>query len=698
MVAETVTAPLRQKVMDPACGSGTFLFHSIRALLVAADAAGMDNRAALHLLEDRVFGIDIHPVSAVLARVTYLLAIGRGRLADRDSLTVPVYLGDSVQWTRAAGSFAADDIVIEVDSPDLATVVSVSHEALFDLATVLKFPLASIDNPGHFDRLMNDLADRAQGYRDRSSPFPSIGNLLTSHGVTEEVDRATFQATFQTLCELNADGRDHIWAYFVRNQIRPLWFSSPERRVDVLIGNPPWVAYRFMTEAMQAQFQALSIGRNLWEGGRLTPTQDLVELFIARTVEQFLKAGGRFAFVTPLGVLSRMQFEGFRKGRWAQELSDGPGQSQNVNAAFRPSWDLRQVRPPIFPVPAAVIFGTKAEEPVPMPAETTEFSGRPSHLQESAGETMALSSDTAFVSPYGSRAIQGPTVVPLFMFFVNELAASPIGRPRGTTEVESARSTQEKMPWKELPSISGPVEEQFLRKVQSGQNLTPFRALAPALAVFPVEGDKLLEPAQMTRFPLLRQRWEVLTAAYDANKGKGKLTLSEGLNFQGKFERQLPVPSYRLVYTTSGNRLAAAVLDDTETLINNRLYWFAVASREEGRYLEAILNSGPFGVAVGRMQGQGLFGARDFHTLPWRLPIAQFEKGNAGHAALAALGAEAETVAAGVDIPQGALSIAARQMVRAALVVAGVQQRIDAKVVEVIPALAPAADEEPPSD
>ena len=698
MVATTITHPLEQKVMDPACGSGTFLFHSIRALLAAADEAGMDNRSALALLEDRVFGIDIHPVSAVLARVTYLLAIGRERLADRDTLTVPVYLGDSVQWTRAAGTFSTDYIVIKVDSPDLATVVSTSHEALFDFATTLTFPLSSIDNPGHFDRLMNDLADRAQTYTSRTKPIPSIGNLLTSHGVTAEPERETFKATFATLCELNADDRDHIWAYFVRNQIRPLWFSSPDRRVDVLIGNPPWVAYRFMTDAMQAQFKALAVGRNLWHGGRLTATQDLVALFIARTIEQFLKEDGRFAFVTPHGVLSRMQFEGFRKGRWAQNLSEGSGKSQNVNAAFDESWDLSAVRPAIFPVPAAVLFGSKAAIAVEMPSATIQFSGRASALAEAAGDTTALSGDTALVSSYGRRATQGPTVVPHFMFFVKELPSSPLGRPHGTTEVTSARSTQEKVPWKNLASVSGPIEEQFVRKVHAGQTILPFRALTPSLAVFPVDGNILLESGKMSQFPLLAQRWAALEAVFDANKGKSNLTLTDRLNYQRVFSKQLPVPPYRLVYTTSGTRLAAAVLDDTDALINNRLYWVPVASRNEGRYLEAILNSGPFGVAVSKLQGIGLFGRRDFHTLPWRMAIQQFESDKRLHKELVMLSAEAETIAAGVPVPAGLAFTDARWRVRLALVDADIQQQMDAKVVELIPSLAPAAGEEAPTD
>ena len=40
-VAEVVDGPLTQRVLDPSCGSGTFLFHAIRAYVAAADEAGI---------------------------------------------------------------------------------------------------------------------------------------------------------------------------------------------------------------------------------------------------------------------------------------------------------------------------------------------------------------------------------------------------------------------------------------------------------------------------------------------------------------------------------------------------------------------------------------------------------------------------------------------------------------------------------
>lgn len=99
VVATAVTDPLTQRVLDPSCGSGTFLFHAVRRHLAAAAETGRPLADALKSLTGQVLGVDLHPVAVALARVTYLLAIGRDRLVDstRGPISVPVYLGDSVQ-------------------------------------------------------------------------------------------------------------------------------------------------------------------------------------------------------------------------------------------------------------------------------------------------------------------------------------------------------------------------------------------------------------------------------------------------------------------------------------------------------------------------------------------------------------------------------------------------------------------------
>ena len=46
----------------------------------------------------RVRGLDVHPVAVIIARVTWLLALGDAVREREGPLHVPVYLGDAMQW------------------------------------------------------------------------------------------------------------------------------------------------------------------------------------------------------------------------------------------------------------------------------------------------------------------------------------------------------------------------------------------------------------------------------------------------------------------------------------------------------------------------------------------------------------------------------------------------------------------------
>jgi hypothetical protein len=113
IVSSVIDAPLKLRVLDPACGSGTFLFHAIRHLIAAGRAAKWSGRRILEACEANVRGLDVHPVAVTLARVTWLLALGK-LVEDRPSkLSVPVFLGDAMQWNLRRFVDGAD-VLVEV--------------------------------------------------------------------------------------------------------------------------------------------------------------------------------------------------------------------------------------------------------------------------------------------------------------------------------------------------------------------------------------------------------------------------------------------------------------------------------------------------------------------------------------------------------------------------------------------------------
>ena len=190
VVCEIVDDPLHQRVLDPACGSGTFLFWAIRRHLSAADASGMSNREAVNSVLSSVFGIDLHPVAVTLARVTYILALGSVRLRDRDPIAVPVYLGDSIHVNQSTTVLSAAGM----------TIHTTDGLELFDRE--LNFPESLVADAGRFDRLVGELADKA-ATRLSKGQAPAIDQTLTNHGVTAPADRAVVEKSYRTLCDLH---------------------------------------------------------------------------------------------------------------------------------------------------------------------------------------------------------------------------------------------------------------------------------------------------------------------------------------------------------------------------------------------------------------------------------------------------------------------------------------------------------------
>ena len=110
----------------------------------------------------------------------------------------------------------------------------------------------------------------------------------------------------------------------------------------------------------------------------------------------------------------------------------------------------------------------------------------------------------------------------------------------------------------------------------------------------------------------------------------------------------------------------------------------AVRERQEGLYLACILGSEIARKRIENLQSKGQWGARDFDKVMFTLPIPRFDPKELLHQDLAAAGAEAEKIAATVDIPNDLHFQTARRRVREALTKAGVAKHIDDLVTKLL--------------
>lgn len=677
IVNEVVDDPLDQRVLDPACGSGTFLFWTVRHYIEAANNAGHTNREAVNGASTHIFGVDLHPVAVTLARVTYILAIGSQRLQDRDALHVPVYLGDSIQLNQSTSVLSNAGMTIH------------TSDGLEFFARELNFPESVVADAGRFDGLIAELATKASERLATGKP-PAIGQTMTNYDVTDAADREMVQETYQVLCHLHESHRDHIWGYYVRNLARPLEFTRSAHRVDRLVGNPPWLRYNAMTATTQEHFRRLTSDRKLQAPPQVVTSQDLSALFVARTVELYLRLSGRFGFVMPAATLSRLQYRGFRAG-------DYSSQNAIVYAAFDQPWELTEVRPQPFPVPASVVFGARVDAPsrVGLPESATWWQANVSDHYRSWDQVKHLfSSETRevvvvtgeFNSPYADLVRQGSNLVPRVLLAVRPREAGPLGVPAGQQAIESARLGGEKPPWRDLPTQQGAVEEQFVMPMLLGDSILPFALRGTTLAVVPWDGKRLLKGSDdaIEAHPGLAAWWresERLFAKYKSDTTT--LDLIGQIDYQAKLEAQFPLGEHRVAYTGRGEIVTAARISVPEAVVDHALYWVGFDSEEEALFVVGVINTHALHSRIVAALSKGLFGGRNIHRAPFLIPWPQFVPDHQLHADIVEAARRAEAVAATAGGETGGIS-SARNRVRIELKANGVSGELEALVEELL--------------
>ncbi len=486
MVREVITDPLNQRALDPACGSGAFIAEAVTHFIEAANTAKPTDtyihpKEMLDKLRESVIGIDVHPVAVHLARAAWALA-ARPLIEDtikagfNASLSIPVYLGDSLQLHYRTGDmFAQHQVTIQV-----------GDEANSELV----FPISLVDRSEDFDSLMGDVSEYLENAQD---PLYA----LNDNGITDPNERKILEQTIKTLGRLHEQGQDHIWAYYTRNSVRPVALSR--NKVDVIIGNPPWLNYNQTVSTLRAELRQQSENRyDIWTGGRYATHQDVAGLFFAHCSYLYLREGGFIGMVMPHSALQAGQYSKWRTGQWPPKAWPG---SPKMNFGWKTAWDLEGLEPnTFFPVPACVVFARRVgaeDSATPLAGSVERWLGAPGASADRTARFAITDTSADAVSPYAKRARQGATIVPRCLFFVNEVENPAIIQAAQTVNVVPRRGVHDKRPWKELDlsSISGQsIETTHLYEVHLGETVVPYTTLDPLKAILPIARDERIPP------------------------------------------------------------------------------------------------------------------------------------------------------------------------------------------------------------
>ena len=674
IVRELVPDPAKTRILDPSCGSGTFIEAAIQHLL--EQTQGVDSQDRLALIQSNIAGIDLHPVAVQLAKATWVMncheviTAAREENKDLPDITAPIHLGDSLQL-RYDNSTLMGQGYITLNTGEKEN----GEEITFQV------PLSLVADTQKFDDLMIDVAGAIEEER-------STAAVLDNHGINQPGEREPLEITISRMKEFHQSNRNHVWAYYLRNMTRPVAVAL--QKVDAIIGNPPWLTYSDSADIIREELKGMSQNRyQIWAGGKQAPHQDVSGLFFCRTAELYLENGGVIGMVMPHSTLRSGQHIKFRTGRYAEKPKGRQRrkpQSMILDFSAKPPWDLDNLDTakllPSFPMPASVVFarqvtpyaiqGTDESTATPLAPGEVEIWSTPKGTSDRRRSTEDLYHDDGeFHSPYVDHAMQGPTIVDRRLFFVNKSPNNVLAAAQGTWMTSPRIGTQDKKDYSVAELENKPMHENNLFDVYLGESLVPFVTLPPLSAVLPVSKEKMHMPLDHSNCERdeerqyckkrlcevvteeldsrMQSRWQTMERLWVNGRGENdKKSLTQRLNYNDALVSQLEyladtvTKRTRIAYTTSG-RPTAAIIEDHQAILDTALYQVTCRSKNEAYYLLSIINSTAMAKAVKPFcPTNWAKEIRHLHKHLWKLPIPEFDPKNKLHAKLAKLGEEAE--------------------------------------------------------
>jgi len=294
-----------KRVLDPSCGSGTFLSLCIRKAFDYADRHLVRPEELVKKLLTNIVGFDLNPLAVIAARTNFLLSLGT-LIKKAPHIEIPVYFCDSI---LTPAEFAKEG-ELKLGGCDRHVDTS---EGRFS------FP-ASVIEKGTIEVVCAIIEESVQIGRTKAQ---FLGKLRAAIGPLDPDAEKLLADVFIRIASLNTDGRNGIWVRFLKNQFAPIFVGK--HRFDYVLGNPPWVNWQNLSDSYRDKTWKLWETYGLFSlsgyaarlgGGK----KDLAMLFTYACLDNYVKDNGRLGFIiTQTLFKTKGAGDGFRRFR----LGDG---------------------------------------------------------------------------------------------------------------------------------------------------------------------------------------------------------------------------------------------------------------------------------------------------------------------------------------------------------------------------------------
>jgi len=288
-------APLELRLLDPACGSGTFLVLAISRLRSYVEEHWVDKGVALRRITKNIVGFDLNPLAVIASRTNYLIALGDMlREKGAEPVEIPIYLADSIMVEQRPTVFGASAYILKTVAGEFTVPTSIIERGLLT-------------------KVLLTLEECVAG---KYAPNEFKARLLKEISI-EKTEVSFLIDLFKTLAKLESEGKNKIWLRVLKNSFAPLFVG----KFDYVVGNPPWVLWDNLPDDYRRALESLLRYYGLWKPGERWGGSkiDISTLFTYVCNDKYLHDQGSFAFLITQSLLkSKGAGEKFRRFRIRQ--------------------------------------------------------------------------------------------------------------------------------------------------------------------------------------------------------------------------------------------------------------------------------------------------------------------------------------------------------------------------------------------
>ena len=620
-------------LIDPTCGTGTFVLEALRRRLSHAHATTTAEQllAGLH-------GMDLNPLAVLAARASLVVFLSQ-RLKPGSPLRLPIYLADAINPVDLVGTAFEHGLQTE--------------KGLFHFV-VPKALVVHADFFAFFARL-RELVEAGQ---TAAQIFSALGKEMARAGLSPH-DLEQFQQTINALVRLHDEGWNGIWCSILADRFA----AGAMPAADFVCGNPPWVKWSHLPPDYAAFIKArcLQLGvfsEDKWVGGIESDISTVVTYVAA---ERWLKRGGMLAFLITGTVFANESSQGFRRF----EIAGLKLPLQVVRVE-----DFGAVTPfeGVSNHPALLMFRTGAVTRYPVTYRWWSPAGRPGHPKRSYGsaeefvleatkfDDLAAPVPGTDAGPWlkGTRtqhatwqhvfapgkheyvARKGITTDANGIFFVRVLDSD---QATGFCQIENDPSLGRR---EDIARISARIETDHLFPLLRGRGVSAFKAMADPdyCALVPqrgMHGNPALQTEAPGCFRYLNRFRRILKQRSSFRRFQKKQAWWS-LWSTGAYS----FAEYKVAWREmSGGRFAAAIvapirhphLGNKLVVLDHKLYFVPCHSLQEAAFLTALLNAPVISEAISAYAAQLSLGV----SVVEYLALPTFSSRDATHHALASL-------------------------------------------------------------